>query len=703
MSSISRLVNLAGSDPGFYILALHSYMEKYLKNDSPIYYTEEGYGDFGRNLMKLGEHIGQQYDKFNPELKCFKAIAKEHKLTNEVRHEFKDFTSAEATQATFLFLQFCRLCQIDEGAALVQLEDTLEHWNERRSRKVENEELKRLKWDVFRSQRENKQLHAKLEEWQGKKLEYDELHLELDVLNSQLALYEKKESSSSDKNKKLKQERIELKERLKNKELELDKYKSIATYSYNLKRMVAYTRTRLDYERSIVRLTVEQKEVLNRIDLDGDYLIRGAAGTGKTYLVLETMRKAIIERKESLWDDGRFVLLAYTKTLVKYNHYITRIMKLDARTDDLIGTVGSYLNTLIKGLKKGFTDFKILGELCRKYNDPEIFSSYKQLQCELEDFIYWNGISRDEYIDENIERKGMTIPLGKSKREIVWNIKGQIEKEMLTLRKLSKGFSMNLLDHNVEESNVDTFFIDEAQDLSPIELRILKKLSRKGIIMAGDQGQSIYGIQSPYKRSGINIQGHTSFLKTNFRSTHAIHDLAGRFRSKEENEDSSAFRDGPHPELFTAQETEELYLLLNQRIHFLIDVLEYDSDNIFILVANSSMEKKVSRMVYESRYNTVNVKDESFDFLNSGEIRISPFHSSKGLDMPVVLLFLPKLFASNIESYDHETTIHMQRNLLYVCMTRAMDMLNVFMKEKPEDEILIDLKKAFDESGEHEG
>jgi hypothetical protein len=41
--------------------------------------------------------------------------------------------------------------------------------------------------------------------------------------------------------------------------------------------MVAYTRTRLDYERCIVRLSIEQKEVLNRIDLEGDYLIRGAA------------------------------------------------------------------------------------------------------------------------------------------------------------------------------------------------------------------------------------------------------------------------------------------------------------------------------------------------------------------------------------------------------------------------------------------
>ena len=112
------------------------------------------------------------------------------------------------------------------------------------------------------------------------------------------------------------------------------------------------------------------------------------------------------------------------------------------------------------------------------------------------------------------------------------------------------------------------------------------------------------------------------------------------------------------------------------------------------------MEKKVSRLVYENGYDTVNVKDDAFDFLKSREIRLSPFHSSKGLDMPVVLLFLPKIFTTNAESYNGETTELMQRNLLYVCMTRAMDMLNVFMKDEPDSPILIDLKKAFEESAE---
>ncbi|MBN2656056.1 MAG: AAA family ATPase [Spirochaetales bacterium] len=697
MSAIERLVNLAGSDPGFYILALHSYMESYLKNEAPIVYSETGYGDFGRNIMQLGEHIGQQYETFNPDLKCFKAIAREHRITNEVRHEFKDFTSAEATRSTFLFLQFCRLCRISESAALAQLEATLEHWNERRSRKVEMDELRKLKWDIFRSQRENRKLHEQLEQWQAEKSEYDEMLLQMDVLNSQLALFEKKDSAAVERNKKLRDERFALREKLREKEKQLEKYKSIASYSYNLKRLVAYTRTRLDYERSLIRLTNEQKEVLNRIDLDSDYLIRGAAGTGKTFLLLEAMRKSILDRSESLWNDGSFVLLAYTKTLVKYNRYITRIMKLDSRTDDMIGTVDAYLNGLLRETGKGSVDYRIMQELCRKHHDPDLFGDWKQLLCEVEDFIYWNGVSREEYIDRSIERKGMSVPLNTSKREKVWKLKERMEEEMLSRSRLSRGFSRCLIEGRAAPEGIDTFFIDEAQDLSPQELRILKKTARKGVILAGDLGQSLYSIQPPYSRSGLKIQGRTSFLKTNFRSTRSIHDLALRFRSGEAGDESSAFRDGPHPELFTAGETEELYGLLNKRIHFLIDVLEYDPENIFILVANSAMEKKVARMVYEGGYDTVNIKDDAFDFLNSGQIRISSFHSGKGLDMPVVLLFLPRIFSANEESLDDATSERMLRNLIYVCMTRAMDMLNLFMKDEPDHPVLADLQKAFDD------
>lgn len=58
--------------------------------------------------------------------------------------------------------------------------------------------------------------------------------------------------------------------------------------------MVTYTRTRNDFEHSLLRLTAEQQNAVDRIhaEKDGkDYVVTGSAGTGKSLVV---PRNAII-------------------------------------------------------------------------------------------------------------------------------------------------------------------------------------------------------------------------------------------------------------------------------------------------------------------------------------------------------------------------------------------------------------------------
>ena len=59
--------------------------------------------------------------------------------------------------------------------------------------------------------------------------------------------------------------------------------------------MTVYTRTRLDFERSLVRLTAEQSKVLAQIKLNRDFLVKGSAGTGKSLVLIKALEKALAD------------------------------------------------------------------------------------------------------------------------------------------------------------------------------------------------------------------------------------------------------------------------------------------------------------------------------------------------------------------------------------------------------------------------
>jgi superfamily I DNA/RNA helicase len=75
-------------------------------------------------------------------------------------------------------------------------------------------------------------------------------------------------------------------------------------------------------------------------------------------------------------------------------------------------------------------------------------------------------------------------------------------------------------------------------------------------------------------------------------------------------------------------------------------------------------------------------------------IRLSTLHSSKGIEFPVVLLFLPNLGFQG--SYDERAAETMQRNLLYVALTRAMDLVVLFTMDKLKEAVLADLAEAIE-------
>jgi superfamily I DNA/RNA helicase len=340
-----------------------------------------------------------------------------------------------------------------------------------------------------------------------------------------------------------------------------------------------------------------------------------------------------------------------------------------------------------------------------------------------------------------VPRTGLRRRLSAQQRQAVWRIRQQMAAEMEQSKTYTKNYGrlkvLEYLQSHPEDRgirDIGLLFLDEVQDLNPVALRALRELTRGAMVMAGDGEQSIYSCRSPFPHSGISLRGATRILKTNFRNTVQVYELAERFRRRsladaaaveaspspaaaaeaaEGPTDAASeaaeaaegpadapvdaarpfpFREGPPPELYTARSVEELQRLLLEKIRVFLEELGYDAENLCILVPRKCEIEGLRRVLEKAGLELEAIREEQFSFRSTGKVRVSTLHSSKGLDFPVVLLYLPYL--SRRQAYDDAQTELLLRNLLYVGITRAMDNVNAFLLQG-EDPILRDLAACF--------
>jgi len=646
---------------------------------------------------------------FIPVLTILYEIKREHSITNCVRHDFLKISKDEALAATYNFLRFCSICGIEKYETINTLRDSLLLWDEKRSRLEENQELKELKRALIITQQEKIILASSLEEYSEREKQLEFLDLEINKLNKELLSYKERVDVKDNRIDTLRKELFELKEERKDLKKKLDEYENINAYIENLNRFTSYTRTRRDFERSVTKLTTEQQLVVNSWKSKSILFVKGGAGTGKTLVLIEVLKRILKELDGNVTSSIKKppLFLTYTRTLAKYDQYLSEIMIPD--TDiGIISTIDSFYLKLLKIIDpNNYVDYRKFGELCKEYAVLD-FISPEELEVEIEGFIFANDISMEEYIDKRIPRKGMRNPLSIKQRTLIWGIRDTLVNKMDELKCYSRNYSRKIILENIESfseeikyTTLGTVLIDETQDLTVVELKILKKLATGGILMAGDSDQTIYGVSSPYKRAGISIVGRTKNLHTNFRNTCSIHDFADKFRKSgvagtwDNSTLSKAFREGPTPELHTGDTEKDLVMDLLSKINLYIDKIGYDPENLCIIAPRNTDIDLFKNLLDIIGFTGVNVKEAQFNFNSTGCVRLSTMHSSKGLDFPVVLLYLNSLPYS--APYDSSAAEKLNRNLIYVAMTRAMDNLDIFIKKNPEELIFQDLIKVYEE------
>ncbi len=710
--NLIRLERLQGADEGLFVLAVHSFVEGWVRDayriDSKYDYDfdyESGVVCFGDVIQRFLDDLKSRAD--NGYINGYATIVeliKQHKLTNGVRHSFAPLGTADVEKATAALVVFCGLAGLGKPEELDKISAALAAWNERRPLFELAAENRRLQTLRGKDNDERRKMAAELSDYAEKLRAVKTSAAELKKAQDELAAAESRSGKKDAKLDELRQKKFELEKKLREAEREKDANSRLAETVRLFRTMTALTRTRADYERAIMRLMPDQEAALEQIKYNRDFLLKGAAGTGKTLVLLKAIERA--ETGEE-GEKASIALLTYTTTLAKYDKYIASLLKR-APSGSSITTVNSFLENCLKQINDSYSiNYDILKELVQKFPVPDVKPA--DVDMEIEQFILANDIDKDEYLSGGLKRRGMKAALPKAQRAEIWGAAQKIIASMNETGTFSRNAAAQLIVRSgsgierpasaeAELLHPDLIFIDEAQDLPAVVIKALKSRAGKAVILAGDADQSIYQPGFTFKSAGIEIAGRTRILRNNFRNSAQIHEVAERFRLMGEAEvesQPSAARDGPEPELFAFDSPNEGIALILSRIRLFIDALDYAPQNICVATMIKRDVDKIKEALAGAGYSVSDIREAGFEFAQEGSIRVSTVNSAKGLDFPVVILYLPMLHGYT-DNYDEKEAERLKRSLVYVGMTRAMEQLTVLVPANTTEPVLLDVKKAFE-------
>ena len=219
------------------------------------------------------------------------------------------------------------------------------------------------------------------------------------------------------------------------------------------------------------------------------------------------------------------------------------------------------------------------------------------------------------------------------------------------------------LNGNNAQSSVKHLLIDEMQDYSPIQYKVIQKLypCRKTIL--GDASQSVnpYGSSTADRIQKVFTTGEIMKLCKSYRSTFEITSLAQKVQPN--NELEPIMRHGEQPKILQFQNTEEEVLGLSDLINSFKNSL---NTSLGIICKTESQAKELAQKLRTYTNDISLLSNQSSAYVKG--IIITSAHMAKGLEFDEVII--PQANDKNYHS-------SIDKSMLYVAVTRAMHKLTL--------------------------
>ncbi|KLA01419.1 hypothetical protein B4147_1086 [Bacillus wiedmannii] len=443
-----------------------------------------------------------------------------------------------------------------------------------------------------------------------------------------------------------------------------------------------------------IKYSTRQEEIIKYSG--SQLLIRGIAGSGKTLILLEKARDVAKKNPNetvAVFSYGNPLAVSAQKQLESYNLPNLKVMTFHS------WAMKNYFKTF---KKKFFLERNTNSKLRKAIEEVGVqyaehrFIKNKDLLNFIEDEIGWIKGSDlcefDKYNKAPRKGRGGKVRLSIDDRKVMFRIYESYQQQLNYFMDFNDfGLQMSCdLNKIQEDSKFDHVFIDEAQDLTKVNLSVLCYIARKSCIVGADKGQKIFTTSFTWEDVGLNIKGgRTKVLRNSYRSTKEIMELAYSIQEKDEISRDEEFtrpdlpqKQGPKPKvLFTAGIEGQKKALLEA-----IKLIQREDPEatIGILLRNKEYMERVERLLdsVKVEYQIIKSPSKNDDTNKIGThhepgIKLTTLHTAKGLEFKYVLItdLIDLPIGERLgEDFDWDV----ERRLLYVGMSRAMQVLHLF-------------------------